>query len=100
MLTHPTFEQLNQLGLFGMAKAFGETEASAEAAALTHPEWLALLLGRELAYTTVMTTLARLHSKGLVDRVKSGRAFAYSPVKRADEQAAEAMSEVAGAAAP
>ena len=50
MLTHPTFEQLNQLGLFGMAKAFGETEASAEAAALTHPEWLALLLGRELAY--------------------------------------------------
>lgn len=49
MVTHPTFEQLNPLGLFGMVKAFEETEASAEAAALTHPEWLALLLSRELA---------------------------------------------------
>jgi DNA replication protein DnaC len=64
MLTHPTFEQLNQLGLFGMAKAFGETEASAEAAALTHPEWLALLLGRELAYRYDKKLGARLrHAK-------------------------------------
>ncbi len=52
------------------------------------------LLSRELAYTTVMTTLARLHAKGQVDRVKAGRAFAYSPVKRADEHTAEAMTEV------
>ncbi len=51
-------------------------------------------LGRDLAYTTVMTTLARLHGKGLAQRVKSGRAYAYSAVKRADEQAAEAMNEV------
>jgi predicted transcriptional regulator len=51
-------------------------------------------LGRELAYTTVMTTLARLHAKGMVDRVKSGRAYAYSPVKRADEHAAQAMTDV------
>jgi hypothetical protein len=50
MLTHPTLDQLNQLGLFGMAKAFGEAEASTEAAALTHPEWLALLLDREMTY--------------------------------------------------
>ena len=51
-------------------------------------------LGRELAYTTVMTTLARLHAKGMVDRVKLGRAYAYSPVKRWDEHAAQAMTEV------
>jgi DNA replication protein DnaC len=50
VLNHPTYDQLNQLGLFGMAKSFTETEASAEAGALTHPEWLALLLGREIAY--------------------------------------------------
>lgn len=31
------------------------------------------------AYTTLMTTLDRLHRKGLLDRVKSGRAFVYSP---------------------
>ena len=51
-------------------------------------------LGRDLAYTTVMTTLVRLHSKGMVNRIKSGRAYAYSPVKRADEHAAQAMNEV------
>jgi predicted transcriptional regulator len=36
-----------------------------------------------LAYTTLMTTLDRLHRKGLLDRTKSGRAFSYrSRVKR------------------
>lgn len=30
------------------------------------------------AYTTVMTTLARLHDKGALDRVRVGRAFHYS----------------------
>jgi predicted transcriptional regulator len=29
------------------------------------------------AYTTLMTTLERLHRKGLLDRVEHGRAFAY-----------------------
>jgi predicted transcriptional regulator len=29
------------------------------------------------AYTTLMTTLDRLHRKGVLDRVKTGRAFAY-----------------------
>lgn len=31
------------------------------------------------AYTTMMTTLERLHRKGLLDRVKTGRAFRYRP---------------------
>ena len=31
----------------------------------------------EIAYTTLMTTLDRLHRKGLVERVLDGRAFAY-----------------------
>lgn len=34
----------------------------------------------ELAYTTVMTVLARLHAKGLVTRERIGRAFAYQSV--------------------
>jgi predicted transcriptional regulator len=37
------------------------------------------LLGRPLAYTTVMTTLDRLYKKGLLERRKSERAFLYSP---------------------
>lgn len=34
---------------------------------------------REIAYTTVMTTVTRLHDKGLLDRQKDGRRFLYSP---------------------
>ncbi|MEW5851132.1 MAG: BlaI/MecI/CopY family transcriptional regulator [Myxococcota bacterium] len=30
-----------------------------------------------LAYTTVLTVLDRLHAKGLVERVKDGKAFVY-----------------------
>jgi predicted transcriptional regulator len=33
----------------------------------------------DIAYTTLMTTLDRLHRKGLLDRVPVGRAFAYRP---------------------
>src|SRR5437763_8420979 len=35
-------------------------------------------LGKDLAYTTVMTTLSRLHDKGVLTREPVGRAFAYS----------------------
>jgi hypothetical protein len=48
LLTHPTLDQLSQLGLTGMAQAFAELEASGEAATLSHPDWLGLLLDREL----------------------------------------------------
>ena len=43
-------DQLGQLGLSGMAQAFAELEASDETAALTHADWLGLLLDRELTY--------------------------------------------------
>src|SRR5207245_2459681 len=60
LLTHPTLDLLHQLGLNGMAKAFAEIEASAEATTLTHPEWLALLLDREVSYRRDKRLLARL----------------------------------------
>lgn len=34
---------------------------------------------RDIAYTTVMTTLARLHDKGLLDRKRDGKRYLYSP---------------------
>ncbi len=43
-------------------------------------------LGKELAYTTVMTTLSRLHAKGALTRELAGRAYAYA--LRADPAAA------------
>ena len=39
--------------------------------------------GHELAYTTVMTVLGRLHEKGLVVRTKDGRRYLYRLGKRA-----------------
>jgi predicted transcriptional regulator len=33
----------------------------------------------EIAYTTLMTTLDRLHRKGVLARTKHGRAFRYAP---------------------
>ena len=38
-----------------------------------------LAFGKHIAYTTLMTTLHRLHNKGVLDRRKQGRAFLYSP---------------------
>lgn len=60
MLTHPTLDRLHELGLAGMAKAFVEIEASDEAASLTHPEWLALLLDREVSHRRDRRLMARL----------------------------------------
>ena len=48
-------------------------------------------IGGELAYTTVMTILTRLWSKGLVTREREGRAFAYSTTVTEADHAAQKM---------
>ena len=60
MLTHPMLDQLSQLGLSGMAQAFAELEASDETAALTHADWLGLLVDRELTHRRDKRLAARL----------------------------------------
>ena len=60
MLQHPTLDRLNTMGLAGMAKAYGELAANAEADRLTHPEWLALLLDREWSFRHDRKLAARL----------------------------------------
>jgi predicted transcriptional regulator len=42
-------------------------------------------LGGGLARTTVNTILSRLHEKGVVERSRSGRAFAYAPAREAPD---------------
>ena len=49
MLQHPTLDQLTQLKLHGMARAFDELRDNAQAGELDHGQWLALLLDREQA---------------------------------------------------
>ncbi len=46
----------------------------------------------KLAYTTLMTTLDRLHRKGLLVRRREGRAFTYQPRCSRDELLSELMS--------
>jgi len=50
-------------------------------------------MGDGLAYTTVMTVLSRLCTKGLVDRRPAGRAFEYSAAVSESELAARRMRE-------
>lgn len=48
--------------------------------ALTPGQVQQRIADRSLAYTTVLTILARLFDKGVVERERAGRAFAYRPV--------------------
>jgi predicted transcriptional regulator len=54
------------------------------------------------AYTTLMTTLDRLHKKGVLQRAKVGRAYAYEPRFERSEMelrlAARSIEELLGAA--
>lgn len=43
--------------------------------------------GHDLAYTTVMTVLVRLHKKNLVVRQKEGRQFLYTVAQKKDSSA-------------
>jgi DNA replication protein DnaC len=82
MLTHPTIDQLNQLGLFGMAKAFGEVAISEDAAALPHSDWLALLLDREMTFR---------HDRRLRSRLKYARLRQLASVEDVDYRATRGL---------
>ena len=49
------------------------------------------------AYTTLMTTLDRLHRKGVLERIKSGRAFLYRPRYSREELRSGLATEALGA---
>lgn len=49
---------------------------------------------RPLAYTTVMTVLTILYSKGVLRREKYGRAWRYWPAERREDHDARLMAEI------
>jgi predicted transcriptional regulator len=71
----------------GIELALGDLEAAVmravwQAAAAVNVEDVRTTLntqGREMAYTTIMTTLSRLEKKGLLQRQLKGRAYFYKP---------------------
>ncbi|NUR93160.1 MAG: BlaI/MecI/CopY family transcriptional regulator [Nonomuraea sp.] len=46
---------------------------------------------REIAYTTVMTVMDKLHTKGLLKRKPVGRAYVYEPVASKEAYTADLM---------
>jgi predicted transcriptional regulator len=60
---------------------------------LTPGEVTGLLRGG-LSYSTVVTTLSRLHAKGTLTRTRQSRAYAYTPVQDAAGMAAHRMYQV------
>ncbi len=44
-----------------------------------------LVKRRDVAYTTVMTTVARLYDKGLLSRERDGKRYLYSPLGNREE---------------
>ncbi|WP_330455931.1 BlaI/MecI/CopY family transcriptional regulator [Streptomyces sp. NBC_00820] len=74
----------------------GELEASVMAAlwaagAPQTPGQVQLSLHADLARTTVTTILSRLHDKGVVERQRQGRGYAYYPVQDAHGLTARRM---------
>ncbi|MFF7749332.1 BlaI/MecI/CopY family transcriptional regulator [Streptomyces sp. NPDC007971] len=74
----------------------GELEASVMAAlwAAAAPRTAGQVqqsLGADLARTTVTTILTRLHDKGMVERQRQGRGYAYFPLQDAQGLTARRM---------
>jgi predicted transcriptional regulator len=52
-----------------------------------------LLKERDIAYTTVMSTMDNLHRKGWLARVKDGKAYRYTATASREEYSARLMQE-------
>ena len=48
---------------------------------------------REIAYTTVMTTMDNLHRKGWLDRERHGKAYLYWPTLTREQYSAQLMRD-------
>src|ERR1700733_4638578 len=71
--------------------------AGGEASVRSVMEALNAGAGKERAYTTYMTIMARLHKKGLLNRRREGKTDHYAPAFERDEyMALRAKSEVEG----
>jgi predicted transcriptional regulator len=65
-----------------------------QAGAELAPGEVADRLGGDLAYSTVVTILYRMHAKGVLTRTRRGRAYAYAPVADEPGLAARRMARV------
>ncbi|MFJ2607088.1 BlaI/MecI/CopY family transcriptional regulator [Streptomyces sp. NPDC087425] len=83
----------------GGRRGQGELEAQVLSALRTAQEpvpaaWVLERLGGTLAYTTVVTILTRLHTKGVVTRRRAGRSFVWTAATGEAGLAAHRMRRV------
>lgn len=90
-------------GALGVATVLGELETAVMELLWAEPGQTVtqverrLQRTREIAHTTVLTTLDRLHRKGYLARIKEGKAFVYAPRLSRDEFERGMAEEVLGA---
>lgn len=83
-----------------MAHRFGDLEAvimdrgwASEEDFTVRDIYESLRLEREIAYTTVMSTMDNLHRKGWLDRKRDGKAYLYWPTLTREEYSAQLMRQ-------
>lgn len=81
-------------------RGFGELEATImdrlwnrDADATVRDILAELSTERDIAYTTVMSTMDNLHTKGWLSRERDGRAYRYRPTLTREEHSARLMLE-------
>lgn len=80
-------------GLGSLERAVMDVMWSAGAAMSVH-DLVAELSDREPAYTTVLTVITNLHTKGFVGREKVGRAYRYFPLQTLEEATSRTLRQV------
>ena len=83
-----------------MARGFGDLEAvvmdrlwERDGATTVREVFEDLLRDREIAYTTVMSTMDNLHRKGWLSRERDGKAYRYWPSMTREQYGAALMRE-------
>ena len=83
-----------------MARGFGDLEAvvmdrlwECDGATTVREVFEDLLHDREIAYTTVMSTMDNLHRKGWLSRERDGKAYRYWPSMTREQYGAALMRE-------
>jgi predicted transcriptional regulator len=92
-------DQADGVGFVPGRRGAGELEAAVlevlqRGGSALSPGEVRELIGGDLAYTTVVTILTRLHAKGVLDRRKAGRSYRYIPVADSPGLAARRMARV------
>jgi len=84
----------------GISKVLGKLEAEvmeivwSEGKASVRDVYEKLVVNRDIAYTTVMTTLGRLTSKGILSKTRQGNAYIYSSLICKDEFVRNMISSI------